>query len=211
MHACTLSRFKCMRARLVASVESDSLVTPWTVARQAPLPTGFSRQEYWSGLPCPPPGDLPDPGVISVSLPSPALAGSFFIASATWEAQGWEHYGRNLMENVEHGDGSADWALEIGPAGVKVATAKASRAAMDALWACPSCDLRKPEEAGPCFLALVCRGLKTIHSNLASVRWGMTWPIIWALFLPCVGSSCSQWESKEVGRPGRRGLGLAQF
>ena len=81
MHACALSRFKCMH-------ESDSLATPWTVACQAPLSTGFSRQEYWSGLPCPPPGDLPDPGVISVSLPSPALAGSFFIANATWEAQG---------------------------------------------------------------------------------------------------------------------------
>ena len=37
--------------------------TPWTVARQAPQSVGFSRQEYWSGLPCPPPGDLPHPGV----------------------------------------------------------------------------------------------------------------------------------------------------
>ena len=37
--------------------------TPWTIARQAPLSLGFSRQEYWSGLPCPPPGDLPDPGI----------------------------------------------------------------------------------------------------------------------------------------------------
>ena len=38
-------------------------VTPWTVASQAPLSKGFSRQEYWSGLPFPPPGDLPDPGI----------------------------------------------------------------------------------------------------------------------------------------------------
>ena len=37
-------------------------VTPWTIARQAPLSMGFSRQEYWSGWPCPPPGDLPNPG-----------------------------------------------------------------------------------------------------------------------------------------------------
>ena len=37
--------------------------TPWTVARQAPLSLGFSRQEHWSGLPCPPPGHLPDPGI----------------------------------------------------------------------------------------------------------------------------------------------------
>ena len=41
---------------------SHVLVTPWTVAHQAPLPMGVSRQEYWSGVPCPPPGHLPDPG-----------------------------------------------------------------------------------------------------------------------------------------------------
>ena len=45
-------------------------VTPWTVARQAPLSMGFPRQEYWNGLPFPPPGDLPDPGIETVS---PAL------------------------------------------------------------------------------------------------------------------------------------------
>ena len=42
---------------------SDSFVTPWTAAYQAPLSMAFSRQEYWSGLPFPPPGDLPDPGI----------------------------------------------------------------------------------------------------------------------------------------------------
>ena len=46
----------------------------------------FSRQEYWSGLPCPPPGDLPDPGIKPTSLKSPALADGFFTTSATWEA-----------------------------------------------------------------------------------------------------------------------------
>ena len=56
----------------------------WTVARQAPLSMGFSRQEYWSGLPCPPPGDLPDSGIEPASLMSPALAGRFFTTSATW-------------------------------------------------------------------------------------------------------------------------------
>ena len=45
-------------------------VTPWAVARQAPLSVGSSRQKYWSGLPCPPPGDLPDPGIEPVSLTS---------------------------------------------------------------------------------------------------------------------------------------------
>ena len=47
---------------------------------------GFSRQEYWSGLSCPPPGDLPDPGIELMSLTSPAMAGGFFTTSATWEA-----------------------------------------------------------------------------------------------------------------------------
>ena len=50
-------------------------VTPWTVALQAPPSMGFSRQEYWSGLPCPPPGDLPDPWIEPAS---PALTGGFF-------------------------------------------------------------------------------------------------------------------------------------
>ena len=52
--------------------------TPWTVAHQAPLSMGVSRQEYWSGLPHPSPGDLPDPEIEPKSLTSPALAGGFF-------------------------------------------------------------------------------------------------------------------------------------
>ena len=58
----------------------------WTVTHQAPLSMGFSRQEYWSGLPCPPPRILRDPGIEPWSLMSPALATWFFITSATWEA-----------------------------------------------------------------------------------------------------------------------------
>ena len=60
--------------------------TPWTVAHQAPPSLGFSRQEYWSGLPFPSPGDLPHPGIEPTFLASPALAGGFFTTSATWEA-----------------------------------------------------------------------------------------------------------------------------
>ena len=54
--------------------------TLWTVAHQTPLSTGFSRQECWSGLPCHPPGDLPDPGM---EPGSPALGGGFFTTSTT--------------------------------------------------------------------------------------------------------------------------------
>ena len=60
---------------LVLVANFDAFVTPWTVAHQAPLSVGFSRQEDWSGLPFPSPGDLLDPGIEPVS---PALAGSFF-------------------------------------------------------------------------------------------------------------------------------------
>ena len=70
----------------VASVHVRIFATPGTVAHQAALSMGFSRQQYWSGLPCPPPGDLPNPGVKPRSLMSSALAGGFFTTSATWEA-----------------------------------------------------------------------------------------------------------------------------
>ena len=73
---CILSHFSHVRL----------FVTLWTIALQAPLFMGFSKQEYWSGLPCPPPGDLPDPGIKSASLTSPALADAFFTTSTTWEA-----------------------------------------------------------------------------------------------------------------------------
>ena len=81
----------CERAKsLQPSVVSGS-ATLWTIAHQAPLPMGFSRKEYWSGLPGPTPGDLSSPGIEPVSLMSPALAGKcfvfcFFTASATREA-----------------------------------------------------------------------------------------------------------------------------
>ena len=60
-------------------------VTPWTVAYRVPPSMGFSRQEYWSGLLFPSPGDLVTPGIEPTSLVSPALAGGFFTTSATWE------------------------------------------------------------------------------------------------------------------------------
>ena len=62
------------------------VATQLAAAHQAPLSMGLSKQEYWSGLPCPPPGDLPDPGIKPTSPTSPALAGRFFTTSTTWEA-----------------------------------------------------------------------------------------------------------------------------
>ena len=73
----------CVCVCMPCSVMSDS-ATPGNVAHQAPLPMGFCRQESWSGLSFPPPGDLPDPGIKPTSLVSPTLASG--LASVTWEA-----------------------------------------------------------------------------------------------------------------------------
>ena len=77
MYERVLSRFSCVLL----------FDTPWTVAHQAPLSVGFSRQEYWSGLPFPSPGHLPDPGIKPTSLKSPALAVGFFTTSTICEAR----------------------------------------------------------------------------------------------------------------------------
>ena len=61
-------------------------MTLWTVALQALLSMRFSKEEYLSGFPCPPPGDLPDPGIEPTFLMSPVVAGRFFTTSTTWEA-----------------------------------------------------------------------------------------------------------------------------
>ena len=61
--------------------------TLWTVTCQTSLSMGFFRKEYWSGLPCPPPGTLPDLGIEPSSLTSPELGGELFTTNATWEVQ----------------------------------------------------------------------------------------------------------------------------
>ena len=69
--------------KMVNVVLCTTVCDPWMASRQAPL---FSRQEYWSGLPCSSPGHLPDPGMEPTSLISPTLAGGSFLTSTTWEA-----------------------------------------------------------------------------------------------------------------------------
>ena len=73
VRACMLSHFSCVRF----------LATLWTIVLQAPLSMEFSRQEYWSGLPCPLPGDLQDPGIEPESLTVPALASRLFTTIST--------------------------------------------------------------------------------------------------------------------------------
>ena len=70
IHVCSLSRVQLF-------------ATPWSVARQAPVSMGFPRQVCWSGLPFPPPGDLPNPGIEPMSLASPALADGLFFFFTT--------------------------------------------------------------------------------------------------------------------------------
>jgi len=73
---------------LSCSILSDS-VTPWTTAHQAPLSMRFPRQEYWSGLPFPSPGDLPNPGIKPASLGSTVLASRFFTTDPSGKPLGW--------------------------------------------------------------------------------------------------------------------------
>ena len=76
-------------------------MTLWTIAHQAPLSMGFSRQEYWNGLPGPPPGDLSEARTEPISPESLALSGEFFTTSATWEALlNGEHIERNSSKSV---------------------------------------------------------------------------------------------------------------
>jgi len=79
-------------------------VTPWTVARQAPLPVGFSRQEYWSGLSFPPPGDLPDPGTEPTSPVSPALQQMLYPLSH------WDNVSARQMWHAGWSQKEKSWA-----------------------------------------------------------------------------------------------------
>ena len=88
MHACMVSCFSHVQLS----------VALWIVACQAPLSMGFSRQECWRGLLCPPPRDLPNPGAEPACLISPAFAGRFSTTSVTWEA----HIHTYIYINVTH-------------------------------------------------------------------------------------------------------------
>ena len=86
-----------MRTKLLNHVRL--FVTLWAVARQAPLSMGFSRQEYWSALPCPPLGNLPDPGIKPMSLTFPALAGGFFTTEPPGKPAAYVYCCPNLTLN----------------------------------------------------------------------------------------------------------------
>ena len=86
LHLCVQSHFNSI----------GLFATLWIRAHQSLLSIGFSKQEYWNGLPCPAPGNLPDPGIKPTSVTSPALADGFLITSTTWEALAGS-YGSSIL------------------------------------------------------------------------------------------------------------------
>ena len=78
---------------------SDS-ATPWTVAGQATLSVGFSRQEYWSGLPCSPPGDLPNSRIKPPPPGAPALAGGFFTTEPPGKPKGPNYLAEKIANRM---------------------------------------------------------------------------------------------------------------
>ena len=74
--------------------------TPWTAAHQAPPSLGFSRQEHWSGLPCPPPGDLPKPGI---KLRSPALQADFLLPEPLGKPKNTEVGSLSFLQGIKLG------------------------------------------------------------------------------------------------------------
>ena len=105
LYACTL---RCFSHDL-------NFETLWTVARQTPLSMGFSRQEYWSGLPCPRPGDLPHPGIELASLYVSCTAGGFFTTSAIrealifWIGNSWDSGQQSEGQQVVSGVSNTRW------------------------------------------------------------------------------------------------------
>ena len=88
---------------------SDSSVTPWTIAHQAPLTMGFSRQESWSGLPFPYPEDLPDPGIKPLSpAGDPALVGRFFTTEPLGKPFSAGDLGSIPGSGRAHGEGNGN-------------------------------------------------------------------------------------------------------
>ena len=89
----------------VASVVSNS-ATPWSVGRQAPMSVGFFRQEYWSGLPCPPPVDLPDPEIEHMSPMSPALQEDSLPSESPGKLQ---NINKEYLQSFERGKESSNY------------------------------------------------------------------------------------------------------
>ena len=98
---------RAVLSRLLTHVQL--FATPWTAAFQAPLSMGFSRKEYWSGLPFPVLGDLSDTRVGLASPVSPALLGRFFTSSTTWKAPIISIDEDKAFDKIQHLSGLPWW------------------------------------------------------------------------------------------------------
>ena len=96
-----ISSYRCLREGIVSSVMSDSLQPhgPWSTRILCP----WHSQGKNTGLPCSPPGDLPDPGIKPTSLTSPALAGEFFATSVAWKTPDLSHVYITLLQRITGG------------------------------------------------------------------------------------------------------------
>ena len=103
---------ECLRSWLCLLSCVWLFVTPWTVACQALLSMGFSRQEYWSGWIFPPPGDLPDPGMEPTFLESPAFADGLFTTRAIWEVQEWWQNNMISLQMRNSGFTASCWPVQ---------------------------------------------------------------------------------------------------
>ena len=120
--------------------------SPWTIAPQAPLSLDFSRQEYWSGLPFPPPEDLPDPGIKPVSSTSAALAGRFFTTSATLKRS----KRRSSLRTRRRQDSG-----QLVPRGPREASCSLTQVQRNEAENCPIC-VKKPASPGAVDFKTVC-------------------------------------------------------
>ena len=159
---CVLIRFSCVQL----------FATLWTVALQAPLSVEFSRQEYWSGLPCPPTGDLLNLGTEPTSAFISCVVGGFFTHWATWEASDWWPSSKNLQtinagEDVEKRESSCtvgdniSWYSHYGDQYQDSLKKKRNKAA---IWPCnltpwhnyPEKTVIKKDSCTPVFFAALC-------------------------------------------------------
>ena len=118
---------KSSRTELGILSRIQLFATPWTLAHQAPLSVGFPRQEYWSGLPFPPPGDLPNSGTEPTSLEFPALAGGFLTTTPPGKAK-IELYDQQITGwKPNPSDNSAPWRLFPSPTGQAICCLSGSK------------------------------------------------------------------------------------
>ena len=139
--------------------------TPWTVACQAPLSIGFSKQEYWSALPCPPPGYLPDPGIKPISPVSPALQADSLLTEPPGKLPGWLTTSQRVLRLPHRRESPCKWQAP-------------PRWWTQAFWApCTLRDTCLTQQSSGAFFRLASRsqGFIFLHTQLSKIPIVTTW------------------------------------